>query len=133
MHDVEISGSFCTLWKIWNFSATISSQKFRQINFLLKHFTLSWFDEKIFAWQIIFRISTLCSANSFYVKSMLVILKPKKLPFWQFEQLWTLNFWNFWHFQVWNFSKNKNSKPSKWLKWQFLTFWNQPKLISHCV
>ena len=29
----------------------------------------------------------------FYVKSILVILKPQKLPFWPFEQLWILNFW----------------------------------------
>jgi len=29
----------------------------------------------------------------FYVKSFLVILRPKKLPFWLFEQLWILNFW----------------------------------------
>ena len=29
-----------------NFSATILSQKFRQINFLLRKFTQNWFDEK---------------------------------------------------------------------------------------
>ena len=28
----------------------------------------------------------------FYAKSILVILKPSKLPFWPFEQLWILNF-----------------------------------------
>ena len=27
----------------------------------------------------------------FYVKSNLVMLKPKKLPFWPFDQLWILN------------------------------------------
>ena len=50
----------CTVWKLRNFIATIFSQKFREINFLLKNFTLSWFDEKNFAWQWIFRFSTLC-------------------------------------------------------------------------
>ena len=35
-----------TVWKLRNFTATIFSQKFREINFLLKNFTLSWFDEK---------------------------------------------------------------------------------------
>ena len=50
-----------TLWKLWNLTATILSQKLRQINFLLKNFTLSWFDEKIFTWQRIFRLSTLCT------------------------------------------------------------------------
>ena len=40
-----------------------------------------------------------------------------------------LNFDSFWHFQVWNFSKNQYAKPPKWLKWQFLTLWNQLKLI----
>ena len=38
-------------------------------------------------------------------------------------------FGNFWLFQVWN-SKNQSSKPSKLLKWQILTFWNQPEFIS---
>ena len=65
----------------------------------------------------------------FYVKSILGILKPQKLPFWPFEQLWILHFGNFWHFQGWNFSKNQNSKPSKLFKGLFLTFRNQPKLI----
>ena len=35
-----------TLWKFRNFTATIFSQKFREINFLLKKFTLDGFDEK---------------------------------------------------------------------------------------
>ena len=42
-------------------------------------------------------------------------------------------FWKFWQLQVWNFSKSQNSKPPKLLEWQFLTFWNQPKLISHKI
>jgi len=31
----------------------------------------------------------------FYVKSILVIMKPQKLPFWPFEQIWIFNFWIF--------------------------------------
>ena len=38
-----------TLWKLRNFTATIVTEKFRQINVLLKNFTISWFDGKIFA------------------------------------------------------------------------------------
>ena len=37
---------FLQVWKLRNFTATIFSQKFREIKFLLKSFTLSWFDEK---------------------------------------------------------------------------------------
>ena len=36
------------LWELRNFTANIFSQKFREINFLLKNFTLNWFDEKNF-------------------------------------------------------------------------------------
>ena len=54
-------------------------------------------------------------------------LKPKSLPFWPYFQLWIFDIFIF---QLWNFSRNHKSKPSKVLKWQFLTFWNQPKLIS---
>jgi len=35
-----------TVWKLRNFTATVISQIFRQINVLLKNFTLNWFDEK---------------------------------------------------------------------------------------
>ena len=55
--------SQCTLWKLRNFTATIFSQKFRQIDVLLKNFTISWFDGKKFAWQWIFHFSTLCSVE----------------------------------------------------------------------
>ena len=40
-----------TVWKLRKFTATILSPKFRGIIFLLKNFTLNWFDEKKFAWQ----------------------------------------------------------------------------------
>ena len=39
------------LWKFWNFTATILLQKFRQINFLLKKFTLKLIWRKNIAWQ----------------------------------------------------------------------------------
>ena len=63
-----------TLWKLRNFTATIFSQKFRQINFLLKKFTLNCFDGKKIAWQRFFCFSTLCWVNftknycSFHIK-----------------------------------------------------------------
>ena len=66
----------------------------------------------------------------FYVNSTLVILKPKNC---HFDHLSTYEVWifeNLWHFQVWNFSKYQYSKPPKLLKWLFLTFQNQSKLIS---
>ena len=71
----------------------------------------------------------------FYVKSVLVILKPQKVPFlanWaglKFGFLETVCR----HFQVWNFSKHQNSNPPKLLKRQFLTFRNQLKLISRKI
>ena len=49
-----------TVWKLRNFTATILPQKFRQINFLLKKFTLNWIDEKKFAWQWISCFPTEC-------------------------------------------------------------------------
>ena len=52
-----------TLWKLQNFTATIFSQKFRQINVLLNNFTINWFDGKRFAWQWISRFSTLWLCN----------------------------------------------------------------------
>ena len=55
-----------TLWKLQNFTAMISPQKFRQINVLLKKFTIDWFDGKKFAWQWICRFSTLwCTIYSY--------------------------------------------------------------------
>ena len=34
------------MWKLLNFTATAFSLKFRQINVLLKNFTINWFDEQ---------------------------------------------------------------------------------------
>ena len=51
----------------WNFGILLPrffSQKFRQINVLLKNFTVNWFDGRKFAWQLISRFSTLhCVGN----------------------------------------------------------------------
>ena len=47
------------LWKFRNFTATIFSQKFRQINVWVKNFTINWFDGIKFSWQKISRFSTL--------------------------------------------------------------------------
>ena len=53
--------SYCvTVWKLLNFTATLISQNFCQINVLLANFTVIWFDEKIISRQWIFRFSTLC-------------------------------------------------------------------------
>ena len=49
------------------------------------------------------RSSFFCHSDLTWI-SILVILKPQKLPIWPFEQLWILG--NFWHFQVCNSSKN---------------------------
>ena len=54
------SNWFLILWKFRNFTATVFSQKFRQINVLLKNFTINWFDGRKFAWQRISRFSTRC-------------------------------------------------------------------------
>ena len=40
-----------TVWKLRTFTATIFSLKFREINFVLKKFTLGGFDEKKFTWH----------------------------------------------------------------------------------
>ena len=60
----------------------------------------------------------------FYVKSTVVILKPQKLSFWLFQQVWILNFCNFLTFQSKKFSKKSKLEAPKKLKRQFL------KLIS---
>ena len=48
--NVLISRNFCkefaNIHSVRNFTATVFSQKFRQINVLPKNFTENWFDEK---------------------------------------------------------------------------------------
>ena len=69
----------------------------------------------------------------FYVKSILVILKPQKLPFCPYVQLWILDVWIYLTFSSVTFWENLNSKPPKYFKWHFLTLWTQPKLISRKI
>ena len=52
-------------------TATIFSQKFRQISILVKNFTINWFDGKKFVWQRIARFSTLCKMSLPYTKPLL--------------------------------------------------------------
>ena len=49
--------------KMQTVESTVFTQKFRQINVLLKNFTIDWFDGKKFAWQWISRFSTLWILN----------------------------------------------------------------------
>ena len=68
--------------------------------------------------------------SRFYVKLILVILKPQKLLFRPFEQLSILNFWELLTFSSVKFLKTQHSSPPWLVKQQILTLWNQPKLIS---
>ena len=63
----------------------------------------------------------------------LQILSPKNYHFDHFSSSEFWIFEDFWHFQVWNFSKDQNTTPLKLLKRQFLTSWNQLKLISRKI
>ena len=62
-----------TVWKLQNFTPTVFSQIFRQINVLLKDFTVNQFDEKKFAWQWFFRFSTLWLLNLDYFSGKHVV------------------------------------------------------------
>ena len=62
-----------TVWKLRNFTATVFSQIFRQINVLLNNFTVNQFDEKKFAWQWFFRFSTLWLLNLDYFSGKHVV------------------------------------------------------------
>ena len=69
----------------------------------------------------------------FYVKSIFVILKPQKLPFWLFEHL---EFWiceYFWLFQVWNSQKFQIQCLENGWNDSFDPLWDQPKLISRKI
>ena len=107
-------------------------------HFKIQDFAIFWRENSISYFEILTDLGSLIGNTQFgkfmiflptrfYVKSIMVILNPPKtaiLTNWA-----ALNFDSFWHFQVWNFSKNQYAKPPKWLKWQFLTLWNQLKLI----
>ena len=65
----------------------------------------------------------------FYVKSILVILKPQELPFWPFKS--SSDLWNFWEFVIFpsvKWPKTHNSNPPHWVKQQFLANSNGKKM-----
>ena len=64
---------------------------------------------------------------------MFVSLQSKNLLFWQFQRLWNLILVKFLNFPELKFANNQNTTPLKRSKWQFLTFWNQQKLISRKI
>ena len=52
----------------------------------------------------------------FYVKSILINFKARKLPFWPFRQLWILNFWESLTFSKVKFSQKLKFNTSKAVK-----------------
>jgi len=60
----------------------------------------------------------------FYVKSILTDFRSSKPAILTIQDALNLIFW---YFHIWD------SKLLRLVKWQFLTFWNQPKLISHKI
>ena len=69
----------------------------------------------------------------FYVKSIMVILKPLKLPIWPFRQLLILYFCSLLIFQAWNFSKNTTLVAAQMVKMAVLDASKWPKLISRKI
>ena len=59
--ELRLFSHWNAVWKLRNFTATILSQKFREINFLLKNFTLNWLDEKnLYGSEFLVFLHTLC-------------------------------------------------------------------------
>ena len=83
--NMLLSRNFCqkrVQWKLRHFTDMIFSQKFRQINVLLKNFTINWFDGRKFGWQWICRFSTLWHTVMWRVNCMwwnLQQLNPQKI------------------------------------------------------
>ena len=84
-------------------------------------------------WNWSYEISGFFRHSDFTWNQFLVILNTQSCILNHFSSSTFWNFGTFWHFQVWNFSKNQHSKPLRLLKWQFLTIWNQSKLISRKI
>ena len=105
----------------------ISDSIFQNISWI-RYFWSPWRTRKVREHKV--EISWLICHSYFTWNQFWSNWSPQNCHFDHFcrSEFWT--FGHFWHFQVWKFLKNQNFKPSKWLKWQFLTFWNQPKLIS---
>ena len=61
-------------------------------------------------------IQTWAACHRFYVKTILFILKPQKLPFWPFKQLWILNFWKLLTLLSVKCFQKSNFKASKIIK-----------------
>ena len=64
----------------------------------------------------------------FFVKSILADFRRSKIAVGTILKARILVFEKMSHLKM---SKIQNSELLKWSKWQFLTSWNQPKLISH--
>ena len=117
------------MWKLKNFSLT---QILREINPAKKcHFDSSQFARNIL--QV--RVNYLFFHTVFTKFSATLILREINFNWFQrvkncIQYFWILIFGQFLIFSNMEFPKNQDSKPPKWIKWQFLTFWNQPKLIS---
>ena len=80
----------CTLWKLRDSTATVFSQKFRQINVLPKNFTINWFDGKNFRGSE-FLVFPHCEGTRenflpfrFYVKSTLFNFSSKNVALTKF-------------------------------------------------
>ena len=71
--------------------------------------------------------------TQFYVKSILPKSQTTKLPFLQFQRLWTLNFGKFGPWKLLKFTKNQNSESLKLPKLHFWTVWICLNLISRKI
>ena len=90
-------------WKSRNFTATVFTQNFRQIN----NFTVNWFDVKNFVWQWIFRFSTLHSVEICKFFPHDILQKFRQINFFTKElyckSIWRKNFAvgeNFWNYHT---------------------------------
>ena len=122
---VKVFRSFhTTVLKLWHFTAIILSQKFHENNFLLKNFSLNWFDEKTNnnAWQWIPRFSTLCTLHTtvwkneiFYLVISLILIS-KTIAFTKFlRKKCEREFLQFTHCEYGEILK-KRSRPKNFVK-----------------
>ena len=86
---------------------------------------------EFWVWTFHPQCRNLASCHSdFTLNQCWLISKGQKLPFWK---LWILFVLKIHAWKCQKYSKIQNSELLKWLKWQFLTFWNQPNLISRKI
>ena len=69
----------------------------------------------------------------FYVKSILVDFRRSKTAIFTILATMNLSFKKLLQSKMWYFQKSQLSKPPNMLKWQFLSLWNQSKLIAHKI